>query len=68
MYIRVMYIRPVSVEVLPGCHAYLLERHVSKTDFLHETTRREKEIVSPWWNPVDVVSHAVKRDEIPTQS
>jgi hypothetical protein len=39
----------VSVEVSPGCHAHLLERHVSKKlHFLHETMRREKEVVSPW--------------------
>ena len=26
-----LLVRPVSVEVSPGCHAHLLERHVSKT-------------------------------------
>jgi hypothetical protein len=35
-------LRPVSVGVSPGCHAYLLERHVSKLHFLHETKKREK--------------------------
>jgi len=37
----------------------------AKLHFLHETKRREKEGVSP--NSTGVVSHAVKRDEIPTE-
>ena len=27
----ILALRPVSVGVSPGCHAHLLERHVSKT-------------------------------------
>ena len=39
-------VRPVSVEVLPGCHAYLLERHVSETAlFVRNKEEREESMV-----------------------
>ena len=36
-------LRPVSVGVSPGCHAHILERHVSKTTLfaLNEEEREE---------------------------
>jgi hypothetical protein len=34
--------KPVLVEVSGGCHAHLLECHISKIVLLHETKRREK--------------------------
>jgi len=61
-------LRPVSV----GFHQDVMHIYYSvmlaKLYFLHKTKRREKEVVSPWWNSADAVSHTVKRDEIPTES
>jgi len=40
----------------------------AKLHFLHETKRRKKEIVSPWWNPAGVVSHAVNGMKSPLRA